>query len=419
MAFLLAAIYTYCYGSVAAAEDGHPKTQFGVSSLISYGTSDPLINVLKHVGTAKLQWQRSLKKKPELNFSQLVEQGLYDTQLRAFCGPLPDGSRINLGLIRGASKRAPEYYAGRWVITWKGDADLAIRLGGRDVSVSPNRIEFIAKPRDNWTSVNIIEIRSGCVSDIRVFRAEDEKLIANGQTFRPHFLDFVGAYDVVRTMGWFATNNSHIRSVDQLAHWNAPYWGAKARLPMLNDGPFTYEPSKRPINHLPFAGAPLKLPFRLARDAGVAVWINVPPMIGRPSFPGDVDWGDRKAYNYIQSTKVPEIAQATLSSLEWRRYADAVVAELIAEDYPTNKMLYLEIGNEIWNWAGPFQRHTGHFQGLGLYLRKHKTAPPRGKPHRIAYGYVSAMFAEHFAQALEDAGNHHCPLLLPACIFQS
>lgn len=393
---------------VFADEDekrSYSKTQFGVSGLAYWSTADPFVNALKQNGTASLDWNHKLRQNKNLAFSELVQRGYFDLSTNRFCGPLPKGSYINLGFVRGAAKSAPDYFSGKWVVTWTGDAQIKVGLGGskRQKVTGKNRLEFTALPKDSWTSVRITRIGKRCVGDIQAFRAEDEDLLPKGQVFRDHYRSFVGQFDVVRTMAWSASNDSHIRSVNELTPWSAPFWASRGNKPLVSNGPFTYEPSRRPIDHSVFASAPLKLHFRLAKESGVAIWLNVPPMLGRPTFPGDVDWSDWRAFKYVDEAKKPEIAQATLSSEEWRKYADAVVAQLIEEDYPRDKMLYLEIGNEIWNWAGHFARHTGHFQGLGSYLKQSRPDYPGGEPLRVAYGYVSAMFAEIFSVSLKKA----------------
>jgi len=391
-----------------AASKRPPKTQYGLFRLSYWATEDPLVNSLLNNSAPKLEWTWGYRKANSgWPFEKLVEQGLYDLKRHMFCGPLPEGAFIDLGFARGAAKAAPVYFSGKWVVTWDGTGTVEIALGASKsiVKKSENRLEFWAKTEDPWTRVHITNIGPECVHNVRAFRASDETLVQQGRVFRQHFIDFVSAHDVVRTIDWSASNNSHIRSIDQVTPWGSAFWGEKGFAPLRSDGPFTYTASKKPVRHAIYASAPLKLHFRLAKRTGAALWYNIPPMLGRPAFPGDVDWSNPKSFDYVAQARQPSVAGPTLTSIEWARFADALVAELIAEDYPEDRLLYLEIGNEVWNRAFPFYKHSNHFGGLGLYLQDTRADYPGGSPMRVAYGYVTAMFAEQFAAALERANR--------------
>ena len=129
--------------------------------------------------------------------------------------------------------------------------------------------------------------------------------------------------------------------------------------------------------------------FELAEQSDTAVWINIPPYLGAPDMSGVTDWDVFGENN----------AAAVLASSEWRAFADLVVAQMVARNYPLDKKIFVEVGNEIWNFSYPFGEATNFYRGIGRHLIT------MDGEHRYAYGYVSAMFANHFRDALVAAGR--------------
>ncbi len=427
---LLTAILALVCAAVSARADGQPSDgadaplpaaspsspagplfQIGVGRFAEWRTEDPLINALK-LNPARAISTTLIDGKTKLSFEEMIAEGIYDLTDHSFKN-LPKGAWIDVGWIRAGAETAPDWYAGEWIVDWsyEGPGEANVKLTVTPESqwrrAGPTRIELSAPAsRMNRSGVRIDRIPDGGrVFAMRAYRARYADDLAAGRVFTPEFKSVVGAYDVVRTMNLAQVNNGHITHADDITPFAAHTWALKGDFPLLRHGPF---PRSAP-SHNPFAGAPLEAHVILAMEADVALWLNLPPMLGRPDFPAALDWAaaDSKAERdaiYRDAVAAPDVAEAVLASREWARLADRIVAQLAVHGYPRDRMLYLEIGNEIWNWAPYFNKSTRHFAGLGAYL-KTQDGWPGGGPLRVAYGYVSAMFAEEFAAALRRAGR--------------
>ncbi|MEM8937149.1 MAG: hypothetical protein AAGC77_12140, partial [Pseudomonadota bacterium] len=76
-----------------------------------------------------------------------------------------------------------------------------------------------------------------------------------------------------------------------------------------------------------------------------------------------------------------------------------------AVGYPRDRFVYLELGNEIWNWAAAFAWGTEWYWGLSRAVEKRTNRKYAGNSTRGGYGYFSGRLGEAFAKALKKAGR--------------
>lgn len=370
------------------------QDQYGPSRMGHGSAEDHLINLLA-VNSYGNVAGRTQGGQP-IRLAEMIEQGHFDPNTKTWLS-LPNRKPIELGFIRGQAARYPEYYSGRYVATWEGDGDLAFRLGEPSSvrRVGKNRIELTFSPdRARWTLVQITRIGKAGVRNVRVFRAEDEAALKNGAIFSTRFRDLVSKYDIVRTMDMNGANNSWVRNVDQIAK--------------IDDVSFGFHPSE--FYPTDFArGLPLSANVKLATETGAALWLNVPHMLGAPDVFDQEDYfreitvpqagGGRRG---VLRERVAQHAGDIFASNELDRYADALVQSLIEQDYPADRMLYLELANEIWNYAPGFAKTASFFFGMSDALREGRG---REVNARYAYGFLSARLAHAFEDALTRAGR--------------
>lgn len=373
----------------SARPSKQPLYQYGAGVIAYWSVEDHLIDAMKQNGYDTVYADIGRGQKFEL--TDLIEAGHFDPATQSFRS-LPFGKRIFLGFIRGGAKTYPAQYAGKWVIDWEGDGEVNLAYGMPRTSkrVGDNRIEVeFAPDQKKWTGVFLKWVGKGGVRNIRAYRAEEEAALNAGRVFSKTFIDLVSSYPIVRTMDIARVNSSGIRTLDQMANADTLFW---AGAPSKYYGPGV----KR--------GFPLFGQVRLATAADNRLWITVPPMLGLPDvFDTPTYFNDVRIKNAQGQTKevfkdrVAEAARETVDADDVGVFAEALVQALIDENYPPTRMLYVEMGNEIWNFSGAFLKSTLFHEGLGQGLDL--------KSGRKAYGYRAAQFADTFEKALAANGR--------------
>jgi hypothetical protein len=297
---------------------------------------------------------------------------------------IPQGrTAIRSGLFRFGSRYYPRHYAGDYVIEWEGDADLRFGFGHQNQRrVGRSRVEAYFHPADeSWSNVEITRIGSGGLRNLRVYRKEHEARVKAGETFDPRFLAYASRYKVLRTLDIQAAVISDIRSAGRLKKKGQAGYGAPAvAVPGAPDAP---------------VGAPIEVLFDLAMAADAALWMHVPTLLGAPSVFDELGIESPRR-GELRATAKARFAEIFASS-EWRAFADEIVRALEASGYPENRMLYLEVSNEVWNFAHPFWWPTNYFWGIGDALGD------RGYSYGL--GYAVAHWTATFDGALKAAGR--------------
>jgi hypothetical protein len=370
--------------SAGAAAEEAPRThllQLGLGHAAPYNLEEPYLNVAQ-LRSAGWEFDRAggRMKTPEA-----VTGGYLDPSTWM---PTAKASAMKNGAIAQFFSNAEGYedfYADEWVIDWKGEAYGFMQ--GWDGRGKPKRDEnsvtYSITPQ-NFTKGSLRFSRFGDdFSGIRLYRKKNAERLARGEIWNPVFLDYARRYDVLRTMDIQSTNNSPIRRFDQIATMTDP-WGQSGG---------TLWPAP------PFFSAPYEILFDLGVRTGSKIWVTVPPQIGAP-----VGWADPSLRRkdrpdrldgalFIATTT--KHAKKTLESEEWDVFAREFAKRLVASDYPLDRPLYVELGNEVWNNAGGFFVSTAYARGVAKAFDEN---------WRTGHGYgaLSARMAIAFEKAFAE-----------------
>lgn len=299
------------------------------------------------------------------------------------------GSKKNiLGIIREGASYNVEFYNGTWVLEWSGSGvlEFAGRGSWKQNKISDRRIEMTTDSNDNGRSwVTVKSVSGQGIKDIKVYRKKYENLVKAGKIFSPDFIKTVKKYKVLRNMDWNEVNDSKVTNVEQLSKVNDMFFG--------NDG--DHDEVEKGIR----VSVPLEHQALLAKESDTAWWLCIPPMLGAPE--SITTEGFRDPGNYSKQVRdrrvnaIKSHLSKILASNQFNLFAKKVIAALDKYDYPENKMIYLELGNEIWNFAYGFNYHTEYFLALENAL---KDLGKRfdGGGMRGSYGYLSAKLLDAF-----------------------
>ena len=369
-------------------KDGKPITQIGPWEAAWYDYSDPFLDKMKSNSAAVNDWALIETSGRQVPWTELGKAGadLFDPYT-LYPKTMDKYARILVGVFRQQSDAYPQAYAGTWVVDWQGDADVeASWCPASAVRKTDKRIEIdISAP--GRCAVFVTRVGASGIQSIRAYRKSDEQRLNAGAVFTDQFVKHIGAYKIVRTMDWQQANGMPTRLTAQQVTTRAARWGGGFAL-------------WGQTNHAQF-GMPLDVQFQLAREADVALWVNVPPLLG--AVPESYVWWDPTVPESEKAAKFSAVGRTTyktqLASPEWEKYADAIVGAAVAQKYPLNKTVYVELGNEIWNFANPFHIGTGYYGAIGEGMTGVVYQ------HRYAYGYFSARLAQAIDAALTKAGR--------------
>lgn len=362
--------------------------QIGPGKIRYYSAEDHLINALRQNTYSNIY--ADTRGGEKLFIDDIIAAGHFDIETQTFKS-VPDGGKIFIGFVRGAASPLPALYGGDWIVEWDGDGDLEFYFGApvREEKLGKNkRRATFADDRDKWTGVFITRVGEAGLRNVRIYRAEDEARVKAGKSFSGRFAALVSRYDIVRTMDMMHTNSSGIRTVDQIADDDSFFWG---------------EDNERYLDPRLDVAMPARAFVELAVETGTQLWMNVPPMLGAPERFNDRAYFVRRR-NDPPVRKVDFVADFAAAadeivrSDEFDRYAHYLIDALEEENYPPDRLLIIELGNEIWNYGGGFFKSSQYFEGLakGLAL---------GNDLRKGYGYRSAQLAVAFEKALEERGR--------------
>ena len=308
-----------------------------------------------------------------------VSQGFIDEATATYV-KLPATGPLVLGLVREGTTDNPAHYAGKWIIDWQGDCDLALNSGsvGDLVRVNANRIEETYDPArhgSNAPRLVITRIGQGGCKAVRYYRAEHEQLLRNAQVFEPAWLARMSRFDILRGMDWSGTN----RALETVA----------ADRPLPNRASY-------------FDGrVPDQIIIRMAIEAKTALWINSPSILGATPAAASALRAGGSLTRDQKLTAVAADGATILASPERLKWARTIVAELNKQGYPLNRPLYVEPANEVWNTTF---NHTVNFHwGLTRHLRTQ--FPALRDSMRPGYGCIAGKLADDFQQALNEGGR--------------
>ena len=356
----------------ASAQAPSHKLQQGPWYPTPWNYEEPYINI---VHASDVRWRAG-----ERSTQDLLDQGYIDPK-SGLPIKLPSVVDMQSGFYFQGDEQF--VYDGTWVLEWEGDASLELQPfpPHRQKKISSNRIEFTRDSSKGTTYPMAVKITrlDEPLRALRIYRKENEPHLRAGQIYNPKFAEQLRRGHVVRMMDLQNANLSVITRMDELASDAAQFWGNR----------LFYHKSNTTIS--PFRSMPLRAVVRAGIEADVEVWHHAPMTLGAPQ-----RWaGDRKSF----VAQVSAHSDAILDSPEWDRYADALVAALIAENYPPERVFYTTLDNEVWNFGLQYLVSTQYANAFGQTISDRKWA------FRQGYGLLMARWALAFDAALERAGR--------------
>ena len=360
--------------------DGKPISQLGLFAWRFWTYEEPFIDVMKmnfgqfsaktHGGatmTWPQMWAAGHIHKPTL-WPERIPPG-YDY--------------IAAGRFRSGAIVAPSHFAGTYVATWEGDADVG--LGAGQVAINANRAEItVAADDTSIMDVRITRIGAGGIRNLRIFRKTSEARLTSGAILDPRFVAHASRYKILRFLdpqdasegrpfrpGDFATMAQATWAPD----WTPDYANA-------SDAP------KQP---------PFEVIFKTAVETNTAAWVHIAGLPGAPSAFNSLVNADPFLWRAAMQTHL----SAILASSDWATYCDAIIAGAAAAGYPRTRMLYLEPWNEVWNFGGAWARMTHACDGVNDFLGGQATY----SGFRYGYGYMCGHVQREFEAALARANR--------------
>ena len=374
---------------VAPQADRSYQVLFGPGYASSFNLDEYYLNRAKLLSP---EWRYTINGKRYF-YDEIKMRGYIDEQTNLPISSPIGTSSITAGNILANYQEFAEYYSGDWVFEWDGTAE--VNLNGvpknKISRKSKNRIEFEITPHTaNNIAVTFKNLRDGGVKGLRFFRREHEDLLRAGNIFTPDFLAQASRYDIIRMMDNFHTNSSPIRSWSQVATLDSHTWGS---LDTRRDG-------RR--SEKPFYGSPYENHFRLGVETGQKIWTHIPLEIGSPIYHYDAQIFNASFTKTVENLRdeISAKAEDILASSEWDHFAENFLTRLVQSGYPEDRPLYIEVGNEVWNFAGGFAINTHYAWGIGAGTAN----PDRHEPLRWGYGQLTGRWIEAFENAQEKAG---------------
>lgn len=372
------------------ASSGKPIPQLGIGGWNYWSYEEPFINLAK---ASAPSFTARFADGTTMSWSELWAAGHID-KATLYPKSIPAGAYLFAGIYRFGAITLPSAFGGTYVLEWDGDADL--RLASRDctgpaetncqVVINSNRLEatFSASLKEYsfWT---INRIGPTGVSNIRLYRKENESALNSGKILNPKFQALARRYKILRFMEPQESSFARPFHAGNFVSGNAAAYAVDI-FPAPADAP-------REIN---FATL-----FKVALEASTAAWVHV---VGLPGTTPDIDAlprgiiADPWPVNLQWMALCKANLDTILASPDWAAHMDAVVDGLQSTDYPRRWMLYLEGWNEVWNTAQPWDHMTYCAKGVSDKLGQ-------GESASYGYGYLTAHAMVAMDAALKRQGR--------------
>ena len=323
------------------------QLQLGVGFAAPYNLEEPFLNAAK---ARPAGWSFELGPRQRIGGQEAVKAGYLDPKTYLPTRKAAEAKFGEIAVFYSGAENFPSYYADEYVLDWKGEAQGAMQRwdAASIVSRTKNSIDFSLKPSQVKGGAMRFSGFGDGFSDIRLYRKKYAALLDRGEIWNPEFINYVRRYDIARTMDLQFTNNFQVRRFDQIAKLSDP-WGQRAALTWP-------EP--------PFFSIPYEVLFNLGVKADVAIWLTLPPQIGSPVSAADPSLRQANKPSKLDSAKFRKVVSAKaseiLASPEWDIFAKAFVDRYAASGYPASRPLYVEVGNEIWNYSSGFGISTNY-----------------------------------------------------------
>ena len=335
-----------------AAEDARTyKLQLGVGHAKLYNLEEPFLDIAK---LRDADWTFELRGKGRLGPREAIAAGYLDPTTYLPTPKSRETKSVAIGVVLSGAEDFKDYYADDYVLDWRGEAYGHMLRWPKNAEKrrTSNSVEYtLTGATAKGGALRFSDIGEG-FTGFRFYRKKYAALIERGEIWNPAFIDLVRRYDIVRTMDFQSTNNELVRRFDQIAKMNDP-WGQGASMAWPE---------------APYFGMPYEVLFNLGVKADVTLWMTLPPQIGSPISSADPSLRRKDRPGYVDAAAFQESARAhaseTLASSEWDVFAKEFTDRYVASGYPLSRPLYLEVGNEVWNFARGFYVGTNYAIGL-------------------------------------------------------
>lgn len=255
---------------------------FGLNGISDWSTQHPFIDIMKSarpwIGHLPNQWGG-------VEFDTLLAEEMLDADGWPRVVP-PNVTKLESLVLTDQPEEAT-HLTGLYHLTFEGRGTLSVTGRGRVIKRAPGLRVFTYTPGPGAVGVAIRDTDvEDPIRNIRLVKEDHLDLFRAGALFNPDWLDRLGVVDTVRFMDWMNTNNSPVRT------WQD--------LPTPSD--FTYA----------WRGVPLSTMISLANQLEADPWFTL-----------------------------PHLADEVLV----REFAKSVFADL-----DPDRTAYVEYSNEVWNF---------------------------------------------------------------------
>ncbi len=286
-------------GNAAAATPANARSPLGLDldGVTYYSPEQPFLNIFKTAG-AWVTGSSSTYDTGEEAYLQLDANGYPTTLSASSADPHVRQLFTHAGVIllnnlpNSNFGSGPPYRAGNYVVLYDGQGTLLYTLDARLVSSSAGRdVINVATPTyGGGIGISIAatdpQHTGNYIRNIRVVKAEEERLLDAGYIFRPGFLGLLQNFRALRFMDWLDTNNSTLSSWSSRPTLDSASWG--------------------------ISGVPIEAAVDLCNAVGADCWLNVPHMADN---------------NYMTQ-----------------------MATLVHQMLGGTQKVYIEFSNEVWNY---------------------------------------------------------------------
>ena len=169
------------------------------------------------------------------------------------------GVMLLRALPRANAGSGLQYRPGRYVVLYDGEGKLSYGFDASQVSSLPGRDTIdIARTSGGGIDLRITATdpkhTGNYIRNIRVVKAEEERLLSDGQIFRPGFLSLLQHFRVLRAVQWL--------NVDEEAGGRLTDWSSRPKETDAGWG------SKK--------GVPVEVIVQLCNATGADCWLNIP-----------------------------------------------------------------------------------------------------------------------------------------------
>lgn len=223
-----------------------PSLAFGLTGIADWSTEMPFIDVMKTarpwIGHLPGQWG-----------------GVSSDDLRAggFLSPegwplaIPAGVESLETLTLTDLPPDATGVAGRYVVRWEGEGQLALSDRAREVTMGDHEAHFSFTPGDGMVGIRLTGIDpADPIRSITMMREDHVDLAQAGARFNPDFLATVQDVRMLRFMDWMATNDSTQRTWDDRPRPEDATWASH--------------------------GVPVEVMVELANRTGTDPWFTLP-----------------------------------------------------------------------------------------------------------------------------------------------